>query len=257
MMPDPVTPVSQYFSDHEKELLELVVISKYKFTARILYRFLIKSAAVSEVISTSEGIGVFYINASLMRILFEHIAVSYFVLLKFCDERNDNAGISYYRDYLANEYIERFGKFKRHKIIPSDMTTRKLNGILLEMIESKTIHEKDLQGVNQIGLKFSIPKIKNYIENEKPRDSVHLLEIGTMKSLMEGYSYLSSYVHGGPSADLVTFGSSPEQRAGANEEFATKSRGLVSFIRFMLVYFLSFENESVKFDLKKILEPYE
>nr|WP_320023142.1 hypothetical protein [uncultured Draconibacterium sp.] len=247
-----------YFQKKENILFELLDNSKNEFTAKALKRFYKKNQSINNVVINIDIEKDFYTCFPLIRCQIEHFLIVIYIWLKFMIDKNDDTAKRYYQDYYIQEFIKRYGYIKSRKIdsqsrymnaisktIDKLKSTGKLNDEVIKLFNNIS---KELNGIKN---EFSVPKISDFINEKLPENITPFFQSKRTKELLEEYNYLSTFIHGGPTADLSVFEYTMNEMKDASLDYVEKSSNLLSIQRFHIVYFLAMENEGIKNEMRQ------
>lgn len=166
--------------------------TKFKKTSRALLSYIPKAGYIHNSILNCCVTNGGYAAGILFRSLVEHYFRHLYIYTKALGDDNDNVGDEYYGKLKGSEDLESFTKMNNYtKVVRPDQT----------LWSTKGGHNKDILDV---GKKFGISNIFFYLI-ENSRTDKHLIDEG-MKDYLLGrlkqYTDMSSYVHGGPYAEM-------------------------------------------------------
>lgn len=148
----------------------------------------------------------YYASQVLLRSVFEHFLVGYYVYLKTRINQNDLAGEEYYMNYAISESFKR----KSYNLMVENIRLRVNENISFEILKSQfsgleEMEESELHEQNRLANQFDIKKIAKYVINYSSEIEAEANFHSILLDLLVQYSFLSSFIHGGPSADIATF----------------------------------------------------
>lgn len=243
--------MNEVFAINEDKILEDVGKSRYPYAAKALYR---NQAKIHQLVSCQlANYKNYYLLQILARTVIEHFLVGHYIFIRTTCEKSDEAGREFYQEYAVAEFFKR----ESHKINvkKSKLGEKKINNAE-EIIKSK------LQGLESL----SLEEVGNYHHIAKQFEVTEifrrLLSKDFLKSpffsrfhphiekLVKDYNFLSSYIHGGPSAELESQKFSDEEKVllinRCFEEMRLYSRVLKQHLLFLLV-----EEDKTYLDLLK------
>jgi len=245
---------SDYFK-HNKTLIEETLNNlQYPNTALALKRFYYKNQSISNVLQTIDCKTDNYTVYLLVRCFIEHFLVIFYIWSKYRLNENDKTATTYYEDYAVQELFKRINYSKTNKINSKSKYSRLLLITIDKLKEKGLLKQKHLDKLNEAKNEFNIRKISKFIETNIPKDINLFITSSTVKGLLESYNYYSSFVHGGPSADLAEFESKDDTIMQIAEDFKKWAENLLSIQRLFILYFLAYENEKIKHDLGSEIE---
>ncbi len=218
-------------------LSESLSKTKFKKTSRALLAYIPKAGYINNAIlnccATSGG----YAAGTLFRSLAEHTFRHLYIYTRALKEDSDDVGDEYYGKLKGSEDLESFTKINNYtKVVRPNQTTWSTKGD----------HNKDIA---DIGKKFGISNIFFYlIENSRTDKS--FIDEGMKDYLLERlkqYTNLSSYVHGGPYAEMCyeELMKDSEKMRGHLEGMATESFRLYKSIVEVTYLFSSLFDEQM------------
>ena len=186
----------------------------------------------------------FYSSQVLLRILLEHYIVAYYMYFKTISDKNDTIGKEYYDDYMKSEIIKRENYYKKLDEIKGEPQHENINGYLekYEVFENMSQREIDIihQKASQFGIRIIIKFLFDHKNINVKEKALHYM----MFDFLEKYNKLSSYVHGGVSAEAETFSKeSKNMRLEKIEENKEWGTSIESGIKFYFLYLLNIENK--------------
>lgn len=191
----------------------------------------------------------YYCSQILVRSLFEHFIVAHYIYIKWYLEKNDKTGSEYYREYMASEFLKQTSynyqidsiEAKANKTISLE-DYRKIKG----MEESTQV---DINQLHMIGNQFDIRKIGKYLMTVNI-ESKGL--IGVHKGIldfMRRYNKLSSWVHGGPHSEIISFENSTHEMKEICEENVRWAKSASRSIKFNIITIICGETNGKYFDV--------
>lgn len=181
----------------------------------------------------------FYSVQSLTRVIIEHFLVGHYIWTKTRINKNDNTGEEYYVYYDTSEFFKRENYELRIEGIKFNKPKHNTFQNILNKYPDLQINESQLGEIHKIAKQFDVRDIFEYFINIKPKDGFSNFHNLMLNALSE-YNYLSSYVHGGPYAEMETY----ENRPSTDKELRIKdciknakiySRTLKEHVLFILV----------------------
>ncbi len=181
--------------------------SKFPKTGKALYRFYKKISSIKALVDKMSDIKEVYAAKILLRALFEHLIVSYYINYRYNEEKDDKVGEEYYQEYFMQEFFKQKGYSQKIENIRNNITNN-LSGLDIvkgEYKEFEEVTETQYQGINAIGNKFKVYKILKQL-NQIEDGTSNLCQLHDyMLGFLDEYNKLSSYVHGGPFAEKETY----------------------------------------------------
>lgn len=195
------------FNTHIAKIKKDIENSQFPKTAKALYRFYEKISSIKELLDKITDYKEIYVAKILLRVLFEHFIVAYYIFYRFNLEGNDKVGEDYYQDYFSSEFFKQKGYIQKIDNIRNSKTQNihGLDYVKSNNKEFEKVTEKQYHEIMEIGNKFKIESILKQLNKKDDKtiksDKLHEYMIG----FLDEYNKLSSYVHGGPMAEKLTF----------------------------------------------------
>jgi Family of unknown function (DUF5677) len=201
--------VNKIFEDNQATIEEGISKSKYPFAFKALLGFSKKIKELSDSVEDISSKNNFYSSQVMTRIVIEHFIVAYYIWTKSRIEKNDECAKEYYAYYGMQELIKQDTyNAKLDKTYNAKIT--QLQNFIQKDPEFSEMTEDDIKEINTKANKFDIKKIFAYLRDELNDNdsfkSIHLVILDFCKI----YNRLSSYVHGGPTAELQTYENMPQ-----------------------------------------------
>ena len=176
----------------------------------------------------------YYSSQALLRLIFEHYLVGYYIWTKTRLENNDQCGEEYYIDYSVSEFFKRTSYNLKIDSIKNNTTKIDLlSHFRKEYPKYKAITQDDLDSIHRKASQFDVRQILNYTLNKTPTDDFFSNANKVYDHFLKEYNNLSSFVHGGPLAENETYHNSPkidkDQKISDNIEWAKTSSRLMKF----------------------------
>jgi hypothetical protein len=232
--------VNKTFHDNFDLIKERVDASKFPNTFKFLFRSDQKIELFSNVLRETVKQKNFYASQAITRIVLEHFIVAYYVWTKARIDESDECATEYYSFYGLQEQIKQ--ENYNSKLDKSyDNTKSALQNVAAkdpEVFGDTT--EADILDLNIRANKFDIRRILAFLTDELDVNdafkSLHVIVLNFCKR----YNYLSSYIHGGPTAEFQAFENMPktdhEKITNDNAEYAeTMNYQLKSLLMLLLV----------------------
>jgi len=211
--------------------------TKFKKTSRALLAYIPKAGYINSSILNCCATQGGYAAGTLFRSLAEHTFRHLYIYTRALKEDSDDVGDEYYGKLKGSEDLESFTKINNYtKVVRPDQTAWSTKGD----------HNKDIADV---GKKFGISNIFFYLI-ENSRTGKAFIDEGMKDYLLERlkqYTNLSSYVHGGPYAEMCyeELIKDPEKMKGHLEGMATESFRLYKSIVEVTYLFSSLFDEQM------------
>ena len=135
--------------------------SKFPKTGKALLRFYYKISSMKSIIDKIDSTDEVYAGKILLRALFEHLIVSYFIFDENVNSNDDKIGEDYYQEYFIQEFFKQKGYSQKIDNIKAGIS-RNISG--LDYVKNKfneleEVSETQYQEINSIGNKFKIDNI--------------------------------------------------------------------------------------------------
>jgi len=195
---------TKYFSSVVARVEFDIERSKFHFSNQALYRCSKKIDGILEYLQLS--VSNYYISQILTRTLFEHYLTGHYIWTKLRFDKNDKCGEDYYKDYFIAEWF----KQKNYYLSIENIKMNNKEKINLERLKKKYPDFKDLdqielEKINKTSNQFDIRKIGIYLKNQTPENDPYFLSHTAMLEFLDRYNELSSFIHGGPTAEKMTY----------------------------------------------------
>lgn len=146
-----------------------------------------------------------YTANCLLRTIVEHFLVSYYIFYRFNLDNDDITGEKYYTDYFVSECFKK----NMYQLGIDGMLKGEIKEATFENLKKKLspdfddLSQTDYDNFNREGKQFDIKKIQNFlIKNPLPENHFNSVNIDLIPKLLDKYNIFSSYIHGGPSAEM-------------------------------------------------------
>lgn len=196
------------FEAEAQEFLRTIGRTQYKNTYRALIGFIFKANALKTGIFDAIGSENPYVLRILFRALCEHYLKFTYILMRFMEEKTDQAGMDFFY-YCGAVEARDYAKSLRlsESLIGNDFAIN-----LDRLVAAHYPHASDLS-VKELEAKsaaFRYRDILRYLAKHK--SSLISARVPFLASIIPAYAELSSFIHGGPMADeaMTTFGSDEE-----------------------------------------------
>jgi hypothetical protein len=198
------------FANNYEKIIQDLDKSGYKKSLKAIIRQENKvEKLVNGLIAISDTEDSFYSVQALMRIIIEHFLVGHYIWTKTRITKNDDAGKEYYVHYDTSEFFKRENyELRIEGIKLNKKKHNSFQNILTKYPQLHDVDETQLSEIHKIAKQFDVRDIFEYFINEKPKDGFSNFH-NLMLSALSDYNYLSSYVHGGPYAELQTYEDRP------------------------------------------------
>lgn len=180
---------------------------RYPYTQQALFYSIKKIDIILKSFLNQLSPEFYYVNNILVRALFEHYLVSYFISAKAEFESTDQVGREFYSEYLMSEHIKRVS----YDISIDDIINKVPKRDVFEEFkrvqtdyQHMTVPQKDEfhRTANQfVDIKGIIRYLLHYDNQKETSKTFHEV----LPILLKVYNHVSSYVHGGAAAEAETF----------------------------------------------------
>ncbi|UGS24448.1 DUF5677 domain-containing protein [Flavobacterium channae] len=188
--------------DGIENLEDYINNSKYPKVLSATLNFIEKIKALQ---SDIQNIKSNYTANCLLRTIVEHFLVSYYIFYRFHLDNNDDVGKKYYTDYFVTECFKK----DMYQLGVDGMLTGEANNATFENLKKKLspdfddLTQTEYDNFNREGKQFDIKKIQNFlIKNPLPDNHFNKVNKELIPILLGKYNTLSSYIHGGPNAEM-------------------------------------------------------
>lgn len=245
--------ITAIFNDNFDKIKLSIDRSKYKMTAKALFRFYEKIKTIKTAIDKLDDKDELYSEKILLRSLFEHLIVSYYIWYKYLSLKNDKCAREYYEEYFLHEFFKQKGYKQKIQNIKTK-NKKNINGLsFIKGLypELNEVTEKQYQEINTIGNYFKIENILYYLINEKPKKNNRIILHEYMLGFLDEYNILSSFVHGGPFAEKEVF----ETKNILNNDIPKKwAESALNAIQEHILLFLCYEDKIYLEILKPLMD---
>jgi hypothetical protein len=149
----------------------------------------------------------YYAIQATMRLIYEHFLVGHYIWTKTRLNENDDCGQQYYAHYRLSELLKQENYDLQVEGMEMNVKDHATPENLQKRLEGAPapMSPKDIQEVHALARQFDVRVIINYLLNKVAADdhfgSVHRM----LPQFVREYNRLSSFVHGGPSAEALAF----------------------------------------------------
>lgn len=250
--------LDEYYHANEQSIDNKLDNSKFKYTAMALRRFYSKSLSVSNTIQKIDYERDYYVVFILIRSQIEHFMVMLYIWIKFFQEENDSVAKKYYEDYTAQEFFKRETYASDNKIDPGSKIAEQLSELIRLLKESGLIEQQKIEELNRTKNQFGITNISRFINESLPDDLPIFFQRFRLKEMLQLYSFCSSHVHGGPTADQATYDTKNNSQNIIAQGFGKWSKNLLTVQRFYILYFLAYDDlelrKEIELEIEKLRE---
>ena len=191
----------EYFRNNNQIIKTDLNKTKFKYTSNALYKFYLKCKSIDNLCQLTDSNANHYPLFILIRCQIEHFIVTTYIFIQFRLTETDKTAKIYTEDYMLYEVIKRLNYSKSNKINMSSKLAVLFQSLLDLLRENGIFKQKDIEEVNRKGNQFDIKKISKFLDENLPLEFDNLIKAERIKQFLEHYNYLSSFVHGGPTAD--------------------------------------------------------
>lgn len=239
---------NEYLSDIEKRIEN----HSYSKSMLTIYSKVLQIELIKKSLDNCEGN--FYSSQVLLRILLEHFLVGYYMYFKTTSDKNDRIGEEYYEEYFKSEIIKRENYYFKLDMIKGCPKHENIRGYLKKYEVFENMEQREIDTIHQRASQFGIRKIIKYLfEHEKVSKADKVMH-NMLFDFLEKYNKLSSYVHGGVSAEAETF--SKEDEAKRQDKIQENKEWGISIESAMKFYFLYLLNHNDKLANLKLMKSY-
>lgn len=246
------------FTQNKDEIESLVKNSKNPNTAKSLLRFVKKIEGIKEGITNVADQGDLYTSRILLRCLFEHEIVAFYIWTKYRIENNDDCGTQYYVDYFVSEQLKKEGfDLKVEGMLKNIKNNNNFENLKKKVSFLEKATQQDIEKAHRSGNQFDISKIAHYLNHEMPsNDPFAQIHKNVIIDALNKYNYLSSYVHGGPSSEISVFENYSKDKI-ENELQSAKEFAMIGSRLIMEFLIMLLADEHQKYaELIKIIAAY-
>jgi len=241
------------FMSNIKQIEKDIANSKFPKTGKALLRFYHKILSLKLLIGKIEVTEEVYSGKILLRALFEHLIVSYYIFNEYEYRNNDKIGEEYYQEYFIHEIFKQKGYSQKIDNIRGNLT-KNVSG--LEYLKKKyneleEVSASQYQEINGIGNKFKIDNILKQLNEKSTTKQEDRKFHDYMLGFLDEYNRLSSYVHGGPFAEKETYDDSNDLEA-ENNKIKNWTESALNAIEQHILLFLGDEKNEYLLMLKPI-----
>jgi hypothetical protein len=149
----------------------------------------------------------FYAIQANMRLIYEHFLVGHYIWTKTRLSESDECGQHYYAHYRLSELLKQENYDLQVEGMELNLKQHATPENLVKRLEGAPIpiSPRDIQEVHTLGRQFDVRVIINYLLNEVPADDQFNAVHRILPQFVRDYNRLSSFVHGGPSAEALAF----------------------------------------------------
>lgn len=199
--------IKNIFDSNIPQIKKDIENSKFPKTGKALYRFYKKISSIKALLDKMSDIKEVYGAKILLRALFEHLIVSYYIYYRSQREKDDKIGEEYYQEYSIQEFFKQKGYSQKIENIRNNIT-KNISG--LDYVKDKyeefeEVTPKQYQEINTIRNKFKVDNILKQLNQIEDETSNIIKHHDYMLGFLDEYNKLSSYVHGGPFAEKETY----------------------------------------------------
>jgi hypothetical protein len=245
--------ISEIYDDYQKDIEERIEKHSYPKSMLTIYSKVRQIELIKKSLDTSDGN--FYSSQVLLRILLEHYLVGYYMYFKTTTDKNDRIGDEYFDEYLKSEIIKRENYYFKLDKIKGDPKHENIQGYLEKYGIFESMEQREIDSIHQRASQFGIRKIIKYLfEHEKVTQEEKAMH-NMLFDFLEKYNKLSSYVHGGVSAETETFIKDGEtKRQEKIQENKDWGISIEFSIKFYFLFLLNHKNPAEIIKLQNCLE---
>lgn len=246
--------LKDYFNINESTIIKKMENSDFPHTSKALMNYYFKSRSSDNVVQAINFDLDFYPCLILIRSQIEHYIVASYIWIQHRIKENDEIAKLYYEEYLLFEVIKRLKYAESNNINMSNRYSILFKKILDILSKKKVIVQKDLDILNSKVKQFDIKKISRFFDENLPLEYDNILKPERYKEFLEYYNYYSSFVHGGPSADIIMNEPNKTRFVKKATECIEWSANIVAVHRFFIIYFLAMHHKEYETILTSEIE---
>ena len=166
--------------------------TKFRKTSRAMFSYIARAGYVNNALLDCYANNNGYAIGILFRTMIEHTFRHLYLYTRALKDGSDEAGEEYYGKLKGSEDLEAFSKINNYtKVVHPEKTIWNTKG------------EHNAQ-ITEVGKKFELSKIFFYLIENFPIDEkmIHTGMKDYLLKRLNHYTQLSSYVHGGPYAEM-------------------------------------------------------
>lgn len=241
----------EHFRNNNQKIETDLNKSGFKYTSSVLYKFYQKCESIDNLCQLTESKANHYPLFILIRCQLEHFIVATYIFVQFRLTETDKTAQTYAEDYMIYEIIKRLNYSKSNKINMSSKLATLFQSLLDLLQKNGILKQKDIEDINRKGNQFDIKRISKFLDKNLPIEFDNLIKAERIKQFLEHYNYLSSFVHGGPSADAFLNEKINSELRKKVIEMKEWSSNIVMILRVYIIFFLATENENYETLLEK------
>lgn len=237
--------IDDFFATKIDEMELLIESHSFPKSMLCLYSKVLQIESLSMILQKANEN--FYSSQVLLRTLLEHYLIGYYIYYKTADEKNDLVGEAYYNEYVKSEIIKKENYYFALDKIKHGTIHQSLNDYLSKYGDDfKNLTQKDIDNIHIKASQFSnIRNVIKFLFNSKNQSKEETVLHKALFDFLEKYNKLSSYVHGGVSAEIESFNNfESEKRREKIEENKTWGISLESNLKFYFLFLLFKDNPS-------------
>lgn len=244
----------EYFNNNSDRIHELLGKSKFPKTAKALKAFYEKNEAIVNSIEAIERKD-YYASFILTRSLIEHILIALYIWMKFSVNKDDKTAELYYGKYLIQEVVKRTNYVTSNKIESQSRYTKLFQAILNESKKSGILKQTHFEDLNKAKNEFDIKHISKFVSEQLESDFATPISSARIKEFLEYYNYYSSFIHGGPTAEII-IDDEKRELDFFGDAFKIWSKRFLGLNRYFIFYFLAVTNQELESDFELQLQKF-
>ncbi len=243
--------IKEVFKNHKDGIETLIENHSFPKSMLCLYSKVLQIGSLRKILNKSDGN--FYSSQVLLRTLLEHFLIGYYVYFKTNTEKNDLVGEVYYDEYVKSEIIKRENYYFNLDKIKNDLKHEDINGYLSKYgDEFRDLTQLQIDNIHKKASQFSnVRNVIKYLFNSENQSKEENVLHTMLFDFLEKYNMLSSYVHGGVSAEVESFNKDDfEKRKAKIKENKTWGISLEANLKFYFLFLLFKDNPDEVMKLK-------
>jgi len=248
--------VDSIFQNNSDRIIKDILNSSYPLSNKALFNLQIKIKSLLRAMEAIAEESNYYSICCMSRVVIEHFLVSHYIFLRTFSEKSDDCGEEYYNVYRNSEILKRWNYNLKVEGIKKNI---KVNGTLDEFKKKfpqyKDLTQQEVDNIHRIGNQFSdVKTIFNYIINRFPKGGVFDKTNEEFIDFLQQYNTLSSYIHGGPTAEMETTNNLTDKQSKIAQSVDLSKIACKSIQNNVLILLLYEKNQNFEF-YKELIAP--
>ncbi|MDO6519381.1 hypothetical protein [Zobellia uliginosa] len=245
--------ISEIFDSYLIDIEKRIENHSYPKSMLTIYSKVLQIELIKKSLDNSDEN--FYSSQVLLRILLEHYLVGYYMYFKTTTDKNDRIGEEYYEEYLKSEIMKRENYYFKLDTIKGNPKHENIQGYLEKYGVFEDMKQGEINTIHQRASQFGIGKIIKYLFDHEKATNEEKEMHSMLFDFLEKYNKLSSYVHGGVSAEAETFSKEDEsKRQDKIQENKEWGLSIEFSIKFYFLFLLNNKNPAEIIKLQNSLE---